>query len=825
MPLTLRTVTNADAPLCAPDGTVLANKRVTFTIISPSSGKPVDVWDAETEQRVVGVVATTTDAAGEFSVDLWPNSRGDKATKYLCEVDHPGVRAIRGSVPEGGADLEWVDFYANSEPLTPQGLDALQAHIADTSEAHQASAIGGLAAFVLATTLTGFAVPAAADVTASDSILSAFGKVQAQLNAIEFTAGSDTQIIFNSGGALTGSPSLTFDTQAEQLTVNANIAVTGGYGLTTDFLGLTGDLLAGGWIVAGDGDYFGFNGSTRLHDAGNGNLRLTNNAGDSFGRLQFGGTTTSFPALKRNGAGLDVRLADDSAYAVLGATLAAGGNAILTSDAANILAQRNGTSAQEFRAYNTYTDASNYERGFFRYASNTMQIGHEAAGTGTASRSLHLMTGGTVYLGMNSASGLWNISNGGALFPASTGARAFGTTAQRIMAGYFGGNTLTTSLPMLDLAQTWNAGAVTFTAALVNVTDTASASASLLLDLQVASSSVFSVRKSGLVTAAGGFTSSAGNLQLGSGIVAFGASSDVVLTRGAADVLELRRSTNPQVFHVYGTYTDASNYNRLMLGWESSTSISVGCDQAGTGVKRQLVLQGATIGFRPLSASSSMIWAFSTSGHLTAVGADNTYDIGAAGAQRPRNAYLGTSLTVGGAAAITTNAPALSVAQTWNAGAVTFTGMLVNITNTASAATSMVAEFQVGGSSVLSIRKDGVANASGYVVAGTSGVAAIGTGAGVSGLNLGSAGVAGWTASAGAVAAVDTSLRRTAAGVLAVRADSAANGGALEFLEQTAPAAGAANTVRLYAEDNGAGKTRLMAIFNSGAAQQVAIEP
>lgn len=43
--------------------------------------------------------------------------------------------------------------------------------------------------------------------------------------------------------------------------------------------------------------------------------------------------------------------------------------------------------------------------------------------------------------------------------------------------------------------------------------------------------------------------------------------------------------------------------------------------------------------------------------------------------------------------------------------------------------------------------------------------------------------------------------------------------------EMSAPAAPAANKVRIYAEDNGSGKTRLMAIFPSGAAQQVAIEP
>jgi hypothetical protein len=50
-------------------------------------------------------------------------------------------------------------------------------------------------------------------------------------------------------------------------------------------------------------------------------------------------------------------------------------------------------------------------------------------------------------------------------------------------------------------------------------------------------------------------------------------------------------------------------------------------------------------------------------------------------------------------------------------------------------------------------------------------------------------------------------------------------GAATEMWEMTAPAAPAANGVRIYAVDNGSGKTQLMAIFATGAAQQIAIEP
>jgi hypothetical protein len=70
----------------------------------------------------------------------------------------------------------------------------------------------------------------------------------------------------------------------------------------------------------------------------------------------------------------------------------------------------------------------------------------------------------------------------------------------------------------------------------------------------------------------------------------------------------------------------------------------------------------------------------------------------------------------------------------------------------------------------------------------------------------------------------DIGLARGAAGILTVT-NASSGGGALEFREQTAPAVPSANCVRLYAEDNGSGKTRLMALFPSGLAQQVAIEP
>ena len=63
---------------------------------------------------------------------------------------------------------------------------------------------------------------------------------------------------------------------------------------------------------------------------------------------------------------------------------------------------------------------------------------------------------------------------------------------------------VTVSTPLPDIRQTWNAGAVVFTAVKLNVTNTASAAASLLLDLQVGGVSQFKVNKVGQLTGIGG---------------------------------------------------------------------------------------------------------------------------------------------------------------------------------------------------------------------------------------------------------------------------------------------------------------------------------
>lgn len=70
------------------------------------------------------------------------------------------------------------------------------------------------------------------------------------------------------------------------------------------------DVLISGKLYAQSGS----SAAARFSGTADGVALLTDYAGTSFARLMFGGTTSSFPAWKRNGTRLEARFADDSAY-------------------------------------------------------------------------------------------------------------------------------------------------------------------------------------------------------------------------------------------------------------------------------------------------------------------------------------------------------------------------------------------------------------------------------------------------------------------------------------------------------------------------------
>jgi len=90
-----------------------------------------------------------------------------------------------------------------------------------------------------------------------------------------------------------------------------------------------GSATAIGAVSAGADYQMKWTGRSTLKSPSDGVVSLLNNAETDFSRLQFGGTTSSFPALKRSTQHLLVRLADDSAYTDLYANnlFATGGRA------------------------------------------------------------------------------------------------------------------------------------------------------------------------------------------------------------------------------------------------------------------------------------------------------------------------------------------------------------------------------------------------------------------------------------------------------------------------------------------------------------------
>lgn len=260
------------------------------------------------------------------------------------------------------------------------------------------------------------------------------------------------------------------------------------------------------------------------------------------------------------------------------------------------------------------------------------------------------------------------------------------------------GGTVTTSAPVFDMTQTWNAGAQTFTGLKLNVTDTASAAGSLLLDLQVGGGSVFSVtkdgqtsclisnktgtsgtgevsiwdnssfsnRKAGLINSFGGFSNGVGlasdNVLLWDSGTNLGAGTqDLVVRRDAANTLALQNGTSAQTLNVYNTWSSAgANYERFTVKW-SSNFCYIGTEADGTGTLRTIVFganptAGAGSAAVQIWGNSVLIgtgssgansWTFNSSGHVLA-STDNAYDIGASGANRPRAIYCAGTISSSG---------------------------------------------------------------------------------------------------------------------------------------------------------------------------------
>ena len=311
-------------------------------------------------------------------------------------------------------------------------------------------------------------------------------------------------------------------------------------------------------------------------------------------------------------------------------------------------------------------------------ATNSINIGGVLFGTGTYSAlsvnpSITGQTNGRIGIGVVNPTQTLHVSGNtfleGFLIVSGTTAAIGGSNAGSL----------------LNLQQTWNTTGAP-TAVKLNVTDTASASASLLMDLQVTGNSKFSVAKDGAVFAANGFrqnvyqadsTNSGINLRFngsnqlisyGVSIENAGVSNQYLATGGTFNYLELSSTTfNPTIGNaVFNGYFFGSRIN-----------------QTGTasGVTRGLFID-------PILTSAADFRAIETTNGMVIF--SDSYE-----------------------ASGTTSGSLLDLRQTWNTSG-TPTSIKLNVTDTASNTNSLLMDLQVTGSSKFSVNKNGGISATTY---------------------------------------------------------------------------------------------------------------
>jgi hypothetical protein len=189
-------------------------------------------------------------------------------------------------------------------------------------------------------------------------------------------------------------------------------------------------------------------------------------------------------------------------------------------------------------------------------------------------------------------------------------------SAHRTALGLGATGSIAASAP-LTLTQTWTNAAVTYTGLQVNVTDTASNAASLLMDLRVGGVSQFRVDKTGnlyfgaySILANTGWS---GALRINGGSLNVGNTGNGVFLPatsfirfnnqhsitddGAANTLAQRNGNAAQESRIYGTYTGPGNYRRLALKMSTTGVAQIVAEGGGAGAsdnRLEFVTGGAT---------------------------------------------------------------------------------------------------------------------------------------------------------------------------------------------------------------------------------------
>jgi hypothetical protein len=103
-----RTITNIGQPLVSPQGYLLQNVKLSFTLVQGS--KPHQTFDKYSGEMIAPLpVYVYTDNNGEFTVDLWCTTRGIDSLQYVCVVDSDEIDNFKAPLPEG-LPMTWNEF-------------------------------------------------------------------------------------------------------------------------------------------------------------------------------------------------------------------------------------------------------------------------------------------------------------------------------------------------------------------------------------------------------------------------------------------------------------------------------------------------------------------------------------------------------------------------------------------------------------------------------------------------------------------------------------------------------------------------------------------
>ncbi len=144
-------------------------------------------------------------------------------------------------------------------------------------------------------------------------------------------------------------------------------------------------------------------------------------------------------------------------------SLSLGNDTKLKRDSANTFAMRNGTNEQQFNIYNTYTDASNYERLEVKWDANVAEIESTAAGTGSnrairilSSSSMIQVGGGRVDILAGGSANFYATSTANLVYkttrPAFDSSVDLGTSSERWATTYADDVIVTNSVAVGELA-------------------------------------------------------------------------------------------------------------------------------------------------------------------------------------------------------------------------------------------------------------------------------------------------------------------------------------------------------------------------------------